>query len=158
MRLAIAALVLTMASWVIGSACAEQSLIVADHAWARATPKSASNGAAYVTLANRGTSEDRLLGATSPAAQSIQFHSEVNENGVMKMRELPAIDVRPGASVVLKPGGIHMMMIGLKQQLNEGETVALTLMFEKAGAVEVTARIGKVAAMDDPDKKTDSGN
>jgi copper(I)-binding protein len=60
--------------------------------------------------------------------------------------------------VVLKPGGIHMMMIGLKQQLNEGETVALTLMFEKAGAVEVTARIGKVAAMDDPDKKTDSGN
>jgi len=158
MRLAIAALVLTMASWVIGSSGAEQSLIVAEHAWARATPKGAPNGAAYVTLANRGTSEDRLLGATSPAAQSIQFHSEVNENGVMKMRELPAIDVRPGASVVLKPGGIHMMMIGLKQQLNEGETVALTLMFEKAGAVEVTARIGKVAAMDDPDKKTNSGN
>ena len=124
--------------------------MVVEHAWARATPKGAITGAAYVTLVNNGVSDDRLLGVTSPAAESIQFHSETNDNGVMRMVQLPALDVRPGTPVVLKPGGIHMMLLHLKQQLNEGEPIPLALSFERAGTIEVMARVGKVGAMNDP--------
>ena len=116
--------------------------------WARATPKGAPNAAVYLTLVNNGSETDRLIGASSSVADNIQFHEERDENGVSKMRALQAIDVAPGASVVLKPSGLHLML-RIKQQLMEGETFPLTLTFEKAGPIEVTVRVGKVGAMDD---------
>ena len=75
------------------------------HIWARATPKGASNAAVYLTLVNNGSETDRLIGASSPIANDIQFHEERDENGVSKMRALQAIDIPPGARVVLRPTG-----------------------------------------------------
>ena len=122
--------------------------IAVEHVWARATPKGASNAAVYLTLVNNGSETDRLIGASSPIADNIQFHEERDENGVSKMRALQAIDIPPGAPVVLKPSGLHLM-VRIKQQLMEGQTFPLTLTFEKAGSIETTARVGKVGGMDD---------
>jgi len=122
--------------------------IAVEHVWARATPKGASNAAVYLTLVNNGSETDRLIGASSPIADDIQFHEERDENGVSKMRALQAIDIPPGAPVVLKPSGLHLM-VRIKQQLVEGQIFPLTLTFEKAGSIETTARVGKVGAIDD---------
>lgn len=114
-------------------------------AWARATPGGAQNGAAYLTLVS--PTGDRLTGVASPAAATAQLHEMTNDRGVMKMREVPSIDLPPGQKVTLKPGGLHIMMMGLKHPLRPGQSVPLTLSFEKSGTREVNAAIGKVGAM-----------
>jgi periplasmic copper chaperone A len=111
-------------------------------AWARATPGGAENGAAYVTLVS--PTGDRLTGVMSPAAKMTQLHEMANDGGVMKMRQVPAIDLPPGQPVTLKPGGLHIMMMGLKHPLKPGQSVPLTLTFEKSGTREVTAAVAKV--------------
>lgn len=121
--------------------------IVVEQPWARATPPGAKTGAAYLTVVNNGTTADRLLGATTPLADKVEFHKETEESGVSRMREVPSVEVQPGARVSLKPGEMHMMMVGLKQPLKEGQNLPLTLQFEKAGSIAVTAAIGKVGAM-----------
>jgi copper(I)-binding protein len=121
--------------------------IVVDHPWARATPAGAKTGAAYATLVNNGRSADRLLSATTPMAGKVQFHSVSEENGVSRMREMHAVEVGPGAKVTFSPGGMHIMMVELKQPLKEGQTFPLTLTFKKAGNVEVTVSVAKVGAM-----------
>ena len=121
--------------------------IVVDQPWARATPPGAKTGAAYMTLVNNGTTADRLLSATTPLADKVEFHKETEENGVSRMREVPSVEVQPGAKVTFKPGEMHMMMVGLRQPLAEGQNLPLTLQFEKAGNIAVTASIGKVGAM-----------
>ena len=113
--------------------------------WARATPGGAENGAAYVTLMS--SAGDRLTGATTPAAARAELHRMTMDGSVMRMREVSAIDLPPGTPVTLKPGGLHIMMIGLKQPLHPGQWVKLTLTFEKAGTREVSAAIGKAGAM-----------
>lgn len=123
--------------------------IAVEHAWARATPQGARTAAAYMTLINQGAVDDRLLGASTPAAANVQFHSETNDNGVIRMRRLPTVDVAPGRTVTFKPGAIHVMMIGLKRQLKEGQTFLLTLDFEKTGKVEVTIPIERADAKAD---------
>src|SRR4051794_40473988 len=84
-------------------------------AWARATPGGADNGAAYLTLVS--PPGDRLTGVTSPAAEKAQLHEMTNDHGVMQMREVAALDLPPGKPVTLKPGGLHIMMLGLKHSL-----------------------------------------
>jgi copper(I)-binding protein len=123
------------------------SSIDVEQPWARATPPGAKTGAAYMTLVNNGTTADRLLGATTPLADKVEFHKETEENGVSRMREVPNVEVQPGAKVIFKPGEMHMMMVGLRQPLTEGKNLPLTLKFEKAGNIAVTASIGKVGAM-----------
>jgi copper(I)-binding protein len=121
--------------------------IVVDHPWARATPAGAKTGAAYMTLINNGSSGDRLVGATTPVADAVQFHSVSEENGVSRMREMRAVDVAPGGKVTFSPGGMHVMMVGLKQPLKEGQSFPLALSFEKAGKVDVMVSVAKVGAM-----------
>ncbi|MCK1277378.1 copper chaperone PCu(A)C [Bradyrhizobium sp. 61] len=121
--------------------------IVVEQPWARATPPGAKTGAAYLTVMNNGATPDRLLGATTPLADKVEFHKETEESGVSRMREVPSVEVQPGAKVTFKPGEMHMMMVGLKQPLKEGQNLPLTLQFEKAGNVAVTASIGNVGAM-----------
>ncbi len=124
-----------------------QNTIVVERPWARATPAGAKTGAAYVTLVNHGNASDSLLSATTPVAEKVQFHSMSEENGVSHMREMQAVEVAPGAKVTFSPGGMHIMVVGLKQPLKEGQTFPLTLTFEKAGNVDVTVPIAKVGAM-----------
>jgi copper(I)-binding protein len=142
-------LILACGSQVRAQAVTESSVAVED-AWARATPVRAETGVIYMTLVNGGTVGDRLLGATTPMAEKVEFHSNMNGNGVMKMRELSAIVVAPGARVTLKPSGTHAMMIGLKQPLKEGQSFPLTLTFEKAGKIDVIVSTVKFGAVKYP--------
>lgn len=121
--------------------------IVVDHPWARATPAGATTGATYGTLINNGSSADRLLSATTPVADKVQFHSVSEEGGVSRMREMHTVEVAPGAKVTFSPGGMHIMLVGLKQPLKEGQSFPLTFSFEKAGKVDVTVSVAKVGAM-----------
>ena len=131
-------------------ACAQSGTIEVDHVWARATPGGAKTGAIYLTLVNKGTVDDKLVSASTPAAGMAQLHQMSMDNGVMKMRPIAAIDVKPGGKTELKPGGLHIMLMELKGPLVEGKSVPLTLTFEKAGKVEVTATIEKAGAMAPP--------
>ena len=106
--------------------------------WARATPKGASAGAAYLTVTNNGAAPDRLRCAGSDAAAQCQIHTMSMENGVMKMRPVEGgIEIKPGETVTLKPGSDHLMLMNIKHPLEAGKTVEATLQFEKAGTVNV---------------------
>src|SRR5713101_7398595 len=124
-----------------------QNAIVVERPWARATPAGSRTGAVYVALINNGSSSDSLLSATTPVADKVQFHSASEENGVARMREMQTVEVAPGARVTFSPGGLHIMVVGLKQPLKEGQTFPLSLTFEKAGKVDVTVPVAKVGAM-----------
>ena len=144
MRILIAALV---AFATVAMAHAATSIVV-EHPWARATPGGAPNGVAYVTLINKGAEGDRLIGAESPVASSIQIHEEKTANGISHMSALGGIDLAPGAAVTLKPSGIHLMM-ALKEPLKKGATFPLTLTFQKAGPITVMVKVGSVGQMND---------
>ncbi len=122
--------------------------VLVENAWARATPGGAKTGAAYMTLVNAGAAADRLLGATTSVADKVQFHKDAEENGVSRMRQLQAVELGPGTTTVFKPGVMHIMLVGLKQPLKEGQTFPLALEFEKAGKVEVTVPVAKIGAME----------
>ncbi|RTM14179.1 MAG: copper chaperone PCu(A)C [Bradyrhizobiaceae bacterium] len=122
--------------------------VVIEQPWARATPGGAKTGAAYMTVKNSGVSPDRLVSATTSVADKVQFHEERGENGVSRMQEVASVNAEPGAQIVFKPGGMHMMMVGLKQPLKEGQTFQMTLQFEKAGSIAVAVPVGKVGAME----------
>jgi copper(I)-binding protein len=106
--------------------------------WARATPTNASVGAAYLTVTNNGAAPDRLSCTGSDAAAQCQIHTMSMDNGVMKMRPVEGgIEIKPGATVTLKPGSDHLMLMNIKHPLEAGKTVEATLQFEKAGMVKV---------------------
>jgi copper(I)-binding protein len=120
--------------------------------WARATPGGTKVGGAYLELKAAAGAGDRLVSASSPAAGSVEIHEHASEGGVMKMRRIDGLAVPAGASVMLKPGGYHLMLMDLKQPLKQGDKLQLTLTFEKAGTLSVegpVAPIGAMAADDD---------
>lgn len=100
-----------------------------------------ANGAIYMTINNTGDTADRLLKATGDIAKSIELHTVIKNGDVMQMRPVEAIDVPAKGSVKLMPGSFHVMLIGLNRDLKLGDTVDITLQFEKAGAVKVTATV-----------------
>ncbi len=114
-----------------------------DHPWARATAQGQANGAAYMTLDNRGA-EDRLVGAESTAADRVELHTHMDDKGVMRMRRLDSIDLPAGKVTELEPGGLHLMMLELDAPLAVGEKFPLILTFEKAGKVEVEVQVEPV--------------
>lgn len=114
--------------------------------WSRATAASAQNGSAYFAVRNTGAQPDRLLSAASTVAARTELHTNIDDNGVMKMRQVPAIEVPAGGEAVLKPGGLHVMLMGLKAPLAEGQKFPLTLTFERAGTVTVDVTVGKPGA------------
>jgi copper(I)-binding protein len=106
--------------------------------WTRATPKGASSGAGYFTVTNNGTAPDRLSCTSSDDAGGCQIHSMTMDNGVMKMRPVEGgLEIKPGETVTLKPGGHHLMFVDLKHPLEQGKAVEATLQFEKAGTIKV---------------------
>jgi copper(I)-binding protein len=106
--------------------------------WTRATPKGASVAAGYLTIKNNGTTADRLVGGASEAAARVEVHEMTMDNGVMKMRPIKGgLEVKPGETVELKPQGLHLMFIGPKKPLKQGDQLKATLQFEKAGNVEL---------------------
>jgi copper(I)-binding protein len=115
--------------------------------WARATPKGATSGAAYMTLMNSGTTPQRLSCVSSDAAAKCQIHEMTMTDGVMKMRPVEGgLEIKPGETVTLKPGGFHMMLVDLKQPLEQGKTIEATLKVENGGTVEVQFPIAAIGA------------
>jgi periplasmic copper chaperone A len=114
--------------------------------WARATPKGATVGAGYLTITNKGPESDRLIGGSAAPASRFEVHTTVMENGVARMRPVNGLEIKPGETVELKPGGMHLMLMGLKQPLTNGQTVKGTLVFEKAGTVAIEFAVQAVGA------------
>ena len=101
----------------------------------------AGNGAAYVTISNRGSEADALLSASTDVATTVELHETVKQDGKMVMRPLPKFDVPAGGQLEMKPGSYHIMLLGLKQDLKPGEAVNVGLSFEKAGQMSVEAPV-----------------
>ncbi len=115
--------------------------------WSRATPKGASAGAGYMTVTNKGATPDRVSCVSSDASAECQIHTMTMENGVMKMRPVEGgLEIKPGETVTLKPGGLHVMLVDLKQPLVPGKMAEATLQFEKAGTVKVEFPIAAIGA------------
>ncbi len=121
--------------------------IVISSPWARATPGGASTGAGYFKVTNTGTTPDRLIAATSEASSSANIHEMSMVNGVMQMRPLKdGLVIKPGQTVVLEPNGEHVMMVGLKRPLKQGDHIRGTLTFEKAGKVDIAYDVQGIGA------------
>lgn len=142
--LAVAASLL-LAGATFAQTASTQSQVEVKDAWARATPGKAENGAAYLTIVS--PVPDRLTGVSTPIAKKAELHNMTMEGGVMKMRPLSEVDVPAGQPVPLKPGGTHIMLMGLNRQLKPGEHFPLTLSFEKGGTREVEVAVEKAGAM-----------
>jgi len=106
------------------------------------------NGVIYLNLANEGSSPDVLLSVESQVAAAVEMHeTKIDENDVMRMTPLAKIEVPAGGSVSLEPGGKHIMLINLKQELKPNEKISLTLNFEKAGPLTVETEIRQSGAV-----------
>jgi periplasmic copper chaperone A len=128
-------------------AFAQDASIQIEQPWSRATPAGASTGAVYLTVTNKSHDADRLLGASSDVADKSQIHEMKVVNGIMEMREVSGgLRVPAGGSIELKPGSYHVMLIGLKKPFKAGETIPLTLDFEKAGKISITVPIRAMGA------------
>ena len=117
------------------------------HPWARATPKGAAVAGGYLKITNTGKEADRLIGGSAAFAGRVEIHEMSEESGVMKMRHLPkGIEIKPGETVELKPGAVHVMFMDLKVPLVKDQKPRPkgTLVFEKAGTVEVEYAIEAV--------------
>jgi copper(I)-binding protein len=106
--------------------------------WARATPKGASVAGGYMKIINNGSAPDRLLSGSADVAPTFEVHEMTMDNGIARMRPVKGgLEIKPGETVELKPGSLHVMFVGLKKPLAPGDHVKATLVFEKAGPVEV---------------------
>lgn len=113
--------------------------IVVERAWARASLT--ANGAAYVSIQNTGKSTDHLVGIRTTFAKRAELHTHLMDKGIMRMRPLKAIELSPGAPAVMRPGGNHIMLMGLRRKLKEGEWFPITLRFAKAGEITVMVTV-----------------
>jgi len=121
--------------------------IVISQPWSRATPPGAQIGAGYLVITNKGSTPDRFVGGTTPAAGKIEIHEMTTKDGVMTMRPVSGgVTIEPGKSVTLAPGGYHLMFTGLKAPLKQGSKLNATLEFEKAGKVDVTFDVQAIGA------------
>lgn len=121
--------------------------IAVENVWARASAGRAGAGAAYLTLRNTGNADDRLLSASTDVAKRAELHTHRMNGNVMRMARVEAVGVPAGKAVTLKPGGNHVMLMGLNRKLAKGDRFPLTLTFEKSGSVTVDVAVQGIAAM-----------
>lgn len=122
--------------------------------WARATAPTAPAGGGFVEIRNTGATADRLVSVRSPVAETVQIHEMKMDGNVMRMRELDkGLEIPAGGTVTLAPGGFHLMMMGLKQPLKQGTTVPVTLVFEKAGSIDIELAVEGLGAAKPPEHK-----
>jgi copper(I)-binding protein len=121
--------------------------LVITQAWSRATPGGAKVAGGYLTIENKGSAPDRLIGGSTEVADKVQVHEMATNNGVMTMRPLDkGLTIEPGKTVKLAPGGLHLMMLDLKSPLKQGDKLPVTLEFEKAGKVKLSFDVQGVGA------------
>jgi copper(I)-binding protein len=128
-----------------------------EHPWSRAIPEGAKVAGGYFVIENKGTTPDRLIGGSAEIAGRFQIHEMKTENGVMKMRELEkGIEIAPGKSVKFAPSGYHVMLLDLKKAPKEGASFTGTLVFEKAGKVDVKFVVAPIGSTDGTSKGNDA--
>jgi len=119
-----------------------------DHPWSRKVPKGANVAGGYLTIENRGATSDRLISGSSEIADRFEIHEMRMEGTVMKMRPLErGVEIAPGKSVKFGPGGYHLMFLDLKQSPMEAKSFKGTLVFEKAGKVDVEFTVEEMGDM-----------
>jgi copper(I)-binding protein len=115
--------------------------------WSRATPSGSKVAAGYLEITNRGNAPDRLVAVSTSVSGKAELHEMATKDGVMTMRMLPAgVTLAPGQTVALKPGGLHVMFVGLVAPLKQGEKFSASLEFEKAGKIDVSFDIQAIGA------------
>ena len=151
-------LVLTTAALAVSTAAlAGESALRIDDPYIRLVPPGTTTTGAFMTIHNASNAERKLVKATSPISDKVQLHTHMNENGVMKMREIPEIVVPASGKVELKPGSYHIMLIETKNALNEGDRVPITLNFDDASTSQVEAIVRKLPMTMPASHKMDSG-
>jgi len=130
-----------LATATLGAQAAE---ITVGDPYARAVPPGQPNSAVFMTLANASKQDRALVGAESTAAGAVELHTHVNEDGVMKMRRIDKIAIPAGQTVALKPGGLHVMLIGLKENLEPGKEVHMNLLFDNGTKEHIMAPVRKI--------------
>ena len=117
------------------------------HPWTRATPPTAQAGGGFLTITNKGMTPDRLVAARSAVSDRVEVHEMKMDGNVMRMRELEkGLEIPAGATVMLKPGGFHIMFMGLKAPFAKDAKVPLTLVFEKAGSIDIELDVEALGA------------
>jgi periplasmic copper chaperone A len=140
-------LVLATAAWLpIASAAAQTGQVEVTDAWARPTIGQARNGAAYMRLTNRGQSAEKLVAVSSPVAGKVELHTTVRDGEVLRMREVPSVELKPGEAVAFAPGGLHIMLVGVREPLKAGQQFPMTLRFESGAQQQVTVAVRQGAA------------
>jgi len=115
--------------------------------WTRATPPTAPSGGGFLTITNKGATADRLIAVRSPVSNKVEIHEMKMDGNVMRMRALDkGLEIPPGATVELKPGGFHIMFMELKAPFARDTKVPVTLVFEKAGSIDVELRVAAMGA------------
>jgi copper(I)-binding protein len=144
LRFVLAAAALASASFVASAHSYMLGAISVGHPYARATVPGQPSGGAYLRLENTGA-DDKLVSVKAQVSQSVELHTSSMEGDVMRMRQVDAIDLPANKAVVLAPGGMHIMLVGLKAPLKEGDRFPMTLKFEKAGEVVVDVVVQAVS-------------
>jgi copper(I)-binding protein len=119
---------------------AQAADIEAIQPWVRVTPGQRT-GALYMTLHNGGSATDRLVGVSTPMAQRAELHATVEEGSVARMQKLDGLELSPGGSVPLQSGAVHIMLLGVDQAVKPGASIPVTLRFQRAGDVTITAPV-----------------
>jgi periplasmic copper chaperone A len=141
----VGALALGLAGPALAAEMAQVGEVLIHEPWARASLGNAPNSAVYMTLETTGAQSDRLVASSTPVAGKAELHSHSMAGDIARMRPVEAVEVAPGAPTVLAPGGLHIMLVGLKQKLAPGDSVPLTLVFEHAGAITIEAPVRAMA-------------
>lgn len=133
-------LIATLLGATLPSFASEAELTVTD-ATVRAVPPGTPTSGAFMTISNSSNVDRKLLKADSPVAKTVELHNHINDNGVMRMRQVKEIEVKANDQVALKSGSYHIMLIGLKQTLNEGDSVPITLTFDDGSTKKIDAPV-----------------
>jgi len=121
----------------------DETVMMVSHAWARALPPVVPNGAAYLQLHNMATENDELIGVSASIAKHSMLHESYFDDGKVAMRHIEKLVIEAGKSVEFKPGGFHIMLMGLKKPLNDGTSFELALKFKNAGIIKSVVKVTK---------------
>ena len=148
--------VLLAATLPLPSFAANTDLIIHDP-YVRLAPPNAPATGAFMTIKNSANTDRKLVKAESSAAKTVELHNHINENGVMKMREVTSIDVKAHGQAELKPGSYHVMLINMTQPLKEGDTVPITLNFDDGSKQQINAPVRKLQTIQPAEKPMEHG-
>lgn len=137
---------LLLAALSLMAACASNETgpkLSVEDAWARSSPLAEGNGSVYLMIKNQGNEADALVGASTNVSEAVEIHEMIMEGDVMKMRPVEGqrLEIPAGGQVELKPGGLHIMLLGLNQKLDVGDQIELKLRFEKSGEQTIKAEV-----------------